>query len=121
MLSPSVAWPKVPDQTAMMVIPICTVAKQPRRIALQLERGFGAAVALGGQRLQPRRPRRNERDLGHRKKAVHQDQQQDDRQLQGQHGKPRWFRSFPRRRGTSGFIERGCNDVCGYQGPHGRA
>ena len=73
----------------MIVMPICTVASSRDGSRLQLERRLGAGAAAVGERLQPRRPRRDQRDLGHREKPVEQDQQQNDRQLQGQHRKPR--------------------------------
>ncbi len=57
--------------------------QQTRRVGLQFERRYGAGIALGRERLQPRRPRRHQRDLGHREKPVQQDQQQDGRKMQG--------------------------------------
>ncbi len=75
--------------------------EQARRVGLQFECRLGAGAALGGARLQPRRPGRDEGDLGHREKAVHQDQQQQNRKMQGQHGSPPFAR-HSRGRGNPG-------------------
>jgi hypothetical protein len=59
--------------------------EQARGIRFQFERRLSAAVASLGERHQARLPRRDQRDLGHRKDAVHDDQQEDDREVQDEH------------------------------------
>src|SRR5215469_732442 len=59
--------------------------EKSRRIGFQLDRRLSAWVTGLGERYQARLARRDERDLGHRKDAVDEDQQEDDREVQGQH------------------------------------
>ena len=59
--------------------------EQPRGIRFQFERRLGAAITSLGERDQARLPRRDEPDLGHRKDAVYDDQQEDDREVQDEH------------------------------------
>ena len=79
---------RCPSSTAMIVMPICTVASRRDGSAFSSSAASAPALPCRRHRLQPRRPRRDQRDLGHREKAVEQDQQQNDRELQGQHRKP---------------------------------
>ena len=49
--------------------------QQPRRVGLELERRLGTGAALGRQRLQPRPPRRHQRDLRHDEQPVQKNQE----------------------------------------------
>ena len=59
--------------------------EQSRGIRFQFERRLRAAIPGLGERHQAGLPRRDQPDLGHRKHAVHDDQQEDDREVQDEH------------------------------------
>ena len=85
---PASAPPKTLASTPITVMPICTVErKRPgSRFSSSATRAPRAAE-LGGV-LQPRLARRDDRHLRQREEAVEQNEQQDDGELQPQHGVP---------------------------------